>query len=373
LALALLPFALLAESLAAGMQGPLAAGMQESKFHRIGYTTTANTAPRLSPAPPPLNRAAFDLNVALTAQLAPPSRVGMEERCAVLRVNCVCAEPMQTASWPTAGPNWQNPADTRSTDKQCSVARDGAFIEWLDGDIQTMVGVTAAQEPTAFAALPAGHRLTHVAKLHSPLNDGGGRFGHDRLGAAFVKRVAVRWYQYYSPNYAFEGDGGCQNNKLILLTGGDVVSEGSRGGNFHQYFMPDGSGCCVAGPGPDEHAIGPHALRGKWWRIEFVVINRAGGVSPNGIQFFLYMKDVTNNGPELRIVDTTVPGGADGAWVPMSNMRPKVRIDSINANLHRFPDGACPGYRAFSHFMMAGWDTDNGQRIGTAVEIEGTP
>jgi hypothetical protein len=312
--------------------------------------------------------------LALAAFIAPrDSQAASEARCGTLGINCICSEPMQTSNWAVASSNMQNPADTTASDKQCSLGGTGEFIEWLDCCIQTMQGVTPAQEPAAFAALPGGQSLTHLARL--PMSgaggsQGGGSFGHNRLGATFVKRVAMRWYQYYSPNYQFSSDAGCQNNKFLVMTGGDVVSEGDLGGNFHQYFLPN-SECCIAGPGPDEMAIGPHDLRGKWWRAEFVVVNRAGGPAPNGIRYYLFLKNITDNGPELRVVDSTYAGSVSG-WVPSNALSPPARIDAIGSDLHRFPDGTCAGYRTFTHFMTAGWDTDSGQRIGAAGEVEGT-
>jgi hypothetical protein len=303
---------------------------------------------------------------------ASDSQAGSESRCAALGLNCICSEPMQTATWTATG-NRQNPADTTATDKQCSLGGAGEFLEWLDCCIQTMEGVTPAQEAAAFARLPSGHSLSHVARLPTlgaGGSQGGGSFGHNRLtGTSFVKRVAVRWYQYYSPDYQFSSDGACQNNKFLVLTNGDVISEGDSGGNFHMYFLPN-SECCIAGPGPDEMSITPANVRGKWWRAEFVVVNRAGGASPNGIKYYFFMKNITDNGPELRIVDSTFAGSVSG-WVPNNGLSPLARIDSIGSDLHRFPDGTCAGYRAFTHFMTAGWDTDTGQRIGAAVEVEG--
>ena len=39
--------------------------------------------------------------------------------------------------------------------------------------------------------------------------------------------------------------------------------------------------------------------------------------------------------------------------------------------MNNYRQGTCGGWLGFSYYMMAGWDTDTGQRIGPAVEIEG--
>jgi hypothetical protein len=39
--------------------------------------------------------------------------------------------------------------------------------------------------------------------------------------------------------------------------------------------------------------------------------------------------------------------------------------------MNNYRETGCTGWLGFSHYLAAGWDTDEGQRIGAAVEIEG--
>jgi MYXO-CTERM domain-containing protein len=45
-------------------------------------------------------------------------------------------------------------------------------------------------------------------------------------------------------------------------------------------------------------------------------------------------------------------------------------MNSMLSNNHRWP--TCNGWLGLSHYVAAGWDSDEGQRIGPAYEIEGT-
>jgi len=46
-------------------------------------------------------------------------------------------------------------------------------------------------------------------------------------------------------------------------------------------------------------------------------------------------------------------------------------MSAILSNNHRYSgSGSCRGWIGISHYMMAGWTTNAGQRIGLALEIE---
>jgi len=46
-------------------------------------------------------------------------------------------------------------------------------------------------------------------------------------------------------------------------------------------------------------------------------------------------------------------------------------MSGLLSNNHRASTGSCQGWIGLSHYMMAGWTTNAGQRIGAATEIEG--
>jgi hypothetical protein len=79
----------------------------------------------------------------------------------------------------------------------------------------------------------------------------------------------------------------------------------------------------------------------------------------------MYGKNVTDNQPEVTIIDLATNSS-------VANLRPPVLMSTINSNNHRWsPSGSgCAGFRGISHYIMAGWTTNSGQRIGAAAEIE---
>jgi len=101
-----------------------------------------------------------------------------------------------------------------------------------------------------------------------------------------------------------------------------------------------------------------------------VVTNRAGGPSPNGFRAEIYLKNVTDNLPEQKVLDTrgTFSAGLQ-SWGGWTDLTPSSQQNSLEFAAYR--QGTCAGYYGFSHVMAAGWDTDAGQRIGPAYEIEG--
>jgi hypothetical protein len=138
-------------------------------------------------------------------------------------------------------------------------------------------------------------------------------------------------------------------------------------GTVHMYNFTTwtpAQDCCFNGPGPEQDAVQKADWRGKWWRVEIVFINRSGG-NP-GFVAKVYMKNVTDNGPEYTVVDTSASGTQ---LTPSSTRTPPVRMDSMSINNYR--ETGCTGWLGISHYMAAGWDTDEGQRIGAAYEVEG--
>ncbi len=165
------------------------------------------------------------------------------------------------------------------------------------------------------------------------------------------------------------------------MTGG-ILNDGPNNVSVNYYALWNnwiyGGGtqtvtdCCFAGP-PSRNATQPSSFyKGKWIRVEGVVTNRAGGPSPNGFTFKLYVQNVTDGTPEIKIVDTTIVDasvGPNNGWLGADDLTPPSLVMDFFVNNYR--EGQCSGYRAVSHYMVAGWNTDEGQRIGPAEEIEG--
>jgi hypothetical protein len=162
---------------------------------------------------------------------------------------------------------------------------------------------------------------------------------------------------------------------ITTMSGTDPLGNG--GGAHHAYGWSQGWNhpvdCCYAGPNTTNY-YGPAPLattrRGKWFRAEMVLTNRAGGSSPNGFRAEIYLKNVTDNTAEQKVIDTR--GTSYGGLVPWggwSDLTPPFKQNLLAMVAYR--QGTCAGYYGFSHLMAAGWDTDSGQRIGAAYEIEG--
>lgn len=287
-----------------------------------------------------------------------------EERCTELGTNCICSEPLNSTI--TRQPNsWYNPDD--STTKQCNIEGSGYpgyAVTRNSGDLWM------SSESALLNALPSGHGVQKA--LRAPEGYTGMWFiGHSHgyystdVGPFFRKRVAMRFYRYYSSNYEMNNyypnlpqNPLCeQRGKLIE---NDIISVTSHGGGFTAYnfynFTP-GKDCCF-----DTQVNWPRLedLRGKWWRFEAVWTNIAGP----GWNLVLYIKNVTANTPEQKVLDVSQWPFWSSAFTP-----PKTGPLLLKAS--GYTQGTCAGFTAFSHFMLAGWDTDEGQRIGSAREVEG--
>jgi|CXWL01.1.fsa_nt_gi hypothetical protein len=299
-----------------------------------------------------------------------------ESRCAALGANCICSEPLNTATYAPVNGAWWNPGDT--TTKECLSEGQGAIQN--GGGFQYIAAASGAD----INALPAGHTNTYVLRDDSP-NNGGFIGGRAPAGTPTARR-AIRFYKFFSSDYNAQEDtaGGCNANKIAQF--GRLWYEGpmftTEGGEWTIYDINTSLGfnqtvdCCV-GPGPGNAQNGPSmsGLRGKWWRFEFIVHNAAP--SGPGTYFEEYIKNVTDNGPELKVLDTsqTQNMAAGDSWG--TNLATNLHVvggnlDTLLINAFRSSNSApCTGYASFSHYLMAAWSTDAGQRIGAAAEIEG--
>lgn len=325
-----------------------------------------------------------------------PSSEAAEQRCNALGANCVCSEPLQMTGYtnldPPNGYFW-NPND--STTLECNGGL-GSAVGYAVTMQDLLNRSTISSDATILAALPAGNTVQRFLKYNEGFT---GQFflGHDFFSSLqFSTRVAMRWYEYYSPNYGFDDDPGfngvspgvnsCQGNKLMELAipGQDqIVDEGFGIPNIYPFTMFDINGsqdCCgfsqLNNTMPQnvlQHAMGPQTFgvspyytyqRGNWLRWELVIVNRDSHINP--YEAHLFVKNVTQNAPEYEVIDTCLPNA--GLLTPCQHKSSQI-LHAVSINGYR--QGTCPGYRAYSYVMMAGWDTNAGQRIGAAVEIEG--
>jgi len=281
---------------------------------------------------------------------------GQEARCTELGSGCICSEPFQMTGFAQAGGGaFWNPNDTST--KQCDA--EGGTGYAISRNTQDIVASTDA---TALAALPVGHSISRFMRAGS--NHTGIFFGGNSqsISSSFV-RISARWYVYYTPTYDFKNEGSCTNSKV---TEHDHNSRIDYTGGFHTYNYISGDGwspgadCCSSGPVGTGGSLltTSSVLKGKWWRYEVVMTNRNG---PDfRIQFFA--KNVTDNGTEIPVIDLWNNGAVD-------NLTPPTLMSKIAFNHYR--ETSCQGWIGTSHYMVAGWTSDTGQRISAASEIEG--
>lgn len=294
---------------------------------------------------------------------------GNEARCDELGANCVCSEPLQATAYPDYGSNshW-NPNDT--TTKQCDVeGTPGAAIARNGWDLEI------STDATALSRLPAGHSIARFLK--GPEAHKGIFFvGHQMTsGSTYTPRIAFRYYTYHSDAYNFSDEVdpnlGC-NSKWLQVDSG-LLGDKTHG-EVHMYnfleFITGTQDCCFVGPGPSGNNFTRASWPGKWWRIEVVMTNRDAFTSGQHWRMQIYAKNVTDGTAEQVVIDTDQPSTQLNLVNPR---RPGAVMNKLLVNNYRGENFAnqCTGWSGTLHYMAAGWDTDAGQRIGAASEIEG--
>lgn len=290
---------------------------------------------------------------------------------------CLCSEPLNTTGYTVEVSNWGWDPDD-STRKPCSYEGLGVFID-------SQVGFSGSNNSTILNALPAGHSVSYVLK--GPAGHTGQWFlGHNATGSDPTAHVAWRMYVYFSSDYQWH-NGSCTNSGKLTQVGtvGMITTNGNGSYGLYSFgangnFTPSNPDCCSKGPGYEagsDSAINQDTLTGKWWRVEAHLIKRNATSGSPGLQFRMYMKDVSNNGTEYKVIDTSVACstancGPGTGWVSpdyTTNFAPPSTLTGMWFDYFR--NGTCSGYAAASHYVAAAWSSDSGQRIGAASEIEG--
>lgn len=309
--------------------------------------------------------------------LAPLRAAAVEARCTELSTACLCSEPLQMTGFTGSSPAF-NPND--STTKECNgeASSGGDAVTRSPGAGQDF---TASSDAAILARFPIGHSVTNF--LRGPDNHTGIFFvAHTKSSSAPCARMAARWYLFYSSNFEFgdEVTNGLGNTKLGEFGPGPGISGEPSGDlppshknqSIQLYGFNASNGwspstdCCSTGPN-DEFPSGWAQWKNKWWRIELIAMNACGG---SGYQFIGYRKNVTDGAAEEIIFDTSRVDASVG-WTSsfVSSLTHASRFNFIAANMYR--EAPAGGFEAISHFMMAAWSTNAGQRIGAASEIEG--
>ena len=293
-----------------------------------------------------------------------------ELRCTELGNNCIASEPLNTDTFVQNTNAYWNPADTTTKEMSLANGFPGACIEESGFDTNHI----AATSGEMFNALP---RIAPSIRFLLRTANGGGNFlGHTLPASAPTARAAFRWYMYFSPTFQFTG-GSCLNSGKMFELGETATPLVWTGGSKHQMYSwpawnPNPNlDCCVVGPGLSAIPYDAATMNGKWWRFEIVVRNRlpTGGVTT--IQ--TYRKNVTDGLAEELVLDTSIPTiqlvGNQWDITQATTLKPLARVDRFAVTVWR--NGTCSGYHGITHMLAAAWDTDAGQRIGAAKEIEG--
>jgi hypothetical protein len=303
------------------------------------------------------SRACFLLLVAIGITSGPMA-FGGEQLCDNLGSICICSEPFQMTGF-MGGPDFWNPNDTSL--KECSAEQGvtgGAVV-------RTSNTITVSSDATALAALPAGSQVKRFVRANDN-HEGTFTAGNGVPISSSVARLAARFYIYHTPTFDFQGEGTCYNSKQAQLDGGVVIDFMGADSNFHTYnylqFSP-AVDCCMSGPGPN--GISAASMKGKWIRHEIILTRRSGP----GFRLQLYIKNISDGTPEQLVIDTAMDSR-------VNNLTPPKLMSAILSNNHRWSGdiagNSCRGWIGLSHYLMAGWGTDNGQRIGPSLEFEGT-
>lgn len=302
-----------------------------------------------------------------------------EQRCNELGANCVCSEPFQMTNFTqNIDKAFWNPTD--SSTKECGFEVAGHPISRNTQDVKPQ------SDATALSRLPTGHSISRFVSGGTGMNGVffiGGNVNSAALGATYNARMAVRGYVYHSPDYNFRDDTPACHSKFLQGSPGSWHWENYMG-PIHQYeftgsnFGPSSAfprDCCWGSPGAAIRLV-KGDWRGHWFRFEDVVTNRSG----SGARHILYMKDVTkgvtqlNGGAEFVAADwygtDTGPDNWDSSFNRSITSNPRLLPVAVNFYREISAGGGCVGWRGLSHLMIAGWDTDAGQRIGAAAEIE---
>ena len=301
---------------------------------------------------------------------------GNEALCTTMGADCVASEPLNTNSWTKVADYQFNPDDTTSGDKQAR-AEGGFGTAYTTSHANFDMTVdTVSTNSTMFAALPAGASVTYIPRgpqdgaIASQFQT---RF---RSGTDPFTRQGMRFYRYYSSDYSFTidaGHAGCNSAKVTQLgtagntNGGPITQEG-YGWALYDFSTSTGWSASVDCCGPPYPMPGggippdSSSMKGKWIRYEIYISNNT---TSGSTAFEWYMKNITDNLPEVTLIDTH--GSALFTGVHPSS----AFIDMGSNNFRSDNTDPCTGYAAHTHFLWAAWSSDAGQRIAAASEVEG--
>jgi len=280
--------------------------------------------------------------------------VAAEQRCNELGANCVCSEPLNTSSYAASGSNGWNPAD--STTKECN----GGRPLWVQSDWSASsasgLGLPSAVQYVAKRGPETGSDSTQLT-------------GNAAQTTSATRRTCVRFYTRYSADYQAKNLPICQANKFseFGFGGSNALFHwdwAESGAERFTIINWDANGDNAADASYNLSRPGPLTIEGcrsQWCYVEMCAsgnIKAGTGIYAEG-----HVRGLTD-GKRVDWNKTYI-----GKACPAGNCSGGDLSSVMIVNAYR--QNTCAGSRYISHAMQAQWDTDSGQFIGPAYEVEG--
>ena len=348
------------------------------------------------------------------ARVEAQTPVAEEAWCVANPSNCVMSEPFQSTSY-TRTTNDATPAALYTGDQTtklglCNQPFNGACsISSHYGPSAVFAdNFTISTDGTILGLLPNrdSSKVARFLRYNGANMDNTPRFGYSPIPlGTTVRRIAMRWYSYHSPSYEFGREGGtdCTNGKIAhssaAIWGRSPIFtfQTYTGETNHYSFLPGGFS---GGPTPSwvwpgnssfDGMVGGHGThpgaafqlagwRGKWFRHEIVVTYPlTADAQANGFDFQFFTKNVTDGTAEFEDYRFSsgctgcLAGGGDFVWdTGGGGAYPTVDMSALHTEFYRAADeGSCVGWQGWLYAVVAKWDSNAGQRIGAASEVEG--
>lgn len=276
-----------------------------------------------------------------------------EQRCVELGANCDCSETLDTRAphYEKSGVpnNWYwNPSNTTGS-LQCGDA-SGRFGNGVHDPDQVLHVVPARY-------MPAGSSVANVWEWRTfGVDTARGRV--DKITSS-TRRMCIRGYYNYTPDFSLWPDTNNKVNEIAWndFSGGHGSLQGatSFGGSPIGYRVGNSSnGTFNVVPSGDH--ITPQDCASTWCLVEMCISGKIRAGEDLTADFWVHTTDGRLSASRTGTQVGDIAGGLYQIWI---------------YNLWRGANPVVVGSRFMSHAMQASWDTDRGQRIGAAYEIEG--
>jgi hypothetical protein len=329
--------------------------------------------------------------------------------CTANTANCVCSDTFQHTSYSITAQDGNGFSALGNLPNTKPCYREGVqhSITAIYGE-NSLNAIRVAADASVLAGLP-NRNPSSMARYLRPNYDNFGfgtgypatlHIGHHQISLGSAKRLAMRWYWYHSSDweYTWQGSDGCTNGKFaqvgaanqagnyLLITGhynrSSIYDTNSSNGWVSNYATPWEGFTMMKGPYGSSGGIDYNTIKGKWVRAEIIVRRpRVADALGSGFDVEFWITNVTDRGTPQQ--DLKLSAGCTNCFtaggVPSQNFvwttafRQTVDIADVHMQEYRAAEGGtgCRGWSAWAYATVAKWDTDEGQMIGPAVEVEG--